>query len=84
MGLDQQWGFFIEPSYTHPLGERSKVGVFGRWNWYKYAMGEVDQYDVGINYWPIDNVVFKADYSHIAPDGGNSEDILNFGVGYSF
>lgn len=81
---DRQWGFFVEPSYTHRFENGSKVGVFGRWNWYEYARGEVDQYDVGLNYWPIDNVVFKADYARIVPDGGNAEDVVNFGVGYSF
>ncbi len=84
MNRDEQWGFYLEPSYTHPLGETSKVGIFGRWNWYESAKGEVDQYDVGVNYWPVDNVVFKADYSRIIPDGGNAEDVFNLGVGYSF
>lgn len=84
MGRDHQWGFYLEPSYTHQIGEDAKIGVFGRWNWYEFAQGEVDQYDVGINFWPIDNVVFKADYSHIIPDGGNAEDVFNLGVGYSF
>lgn len=84
MGRDQQWGFYLEPSYTLPLGDSSKVGFFGRWNWYEYARGEVDQYDAGVNFWPVDNVVFKADYSRIIPDGGNAEDVFNLGVGYSF
>jgi hypothetical protein len=60
------------------------VGFFGRWNWYEYARGEVDQYDAGVNFWPVDNVAFKADYSRIIPDGGNAEDVFNLGVGYSF
>jgi len=84
MGRDQQWGFYLEPSYTMPLGDTSKAGIFGRWNWYEFARGEVDQYDAGINFWPVDNVVFKADYSRIIPDGGKAEDVFNLGVGYSF
>ncbi len=84
MGRDQQWGFYLEPSYTMPLGDTSKAGIFGRWNWYEFARGEVDQYDAGINFWPVDNVVFKAAYSRIIPDGGKAEDVFNLVVGYSF
>ena len=84
MGRDQQWGFYLEPSYTLPLRDSSKVGFFGRWNWYEFARGEVDQFDAGVNFWPVDNVVFKADYSRIIPDGENAEDVFNLGVGYSF
>ena len=46
--------------------------------------GAFDQFDVGINYWPIDNVVFKADYSHIIDEENDVESLLNFGIGYSF
>ena len=74
----------MEPSYTHPIGENSKIGVFGRLNRYDYAMGMVDQIDAGINFWPIDNVVFKADFSHIDKEGSPFEEVFNFGVGYSF
>ena len=84
MGRDHQWGYFVEPSYTHQLGEAAKVGIFGRYNWYDFAGGEVEQYDVGVNFWPIDNVVFKADYSHIKPENGEDQDVFNLGVGYSF
>lgn len=84
MDRDEQWGFYVEPSYTIPLGEESKVGIFGRYNWYDYARGEVSQYDVGLNYWPIDDVVLKADYSHIDPESSGSDDHFNLGIGYQF
>ena len=82
--VSSQWGFYVEPSYTIPLGDEAKVGVFGRWNRYDYAKGLVNQFDAGVNFWPIDNVVFKADYSHIDKEGARAEDVLNFGIGYSF
>lgn len=84
LGRDSQTGYFIEPSYSWMLGQNSRVGVFTRYNHYEYARGTVDQIDAGLNFWPIDNVVLKADYSHIDKDGSPTEDIFNLGVGYSF
>jgi hypothetical protein len=84
MDLDHQYGYYIEPSYTWEIRNGSRVGVFGRYNHYNAAKGDVDQFDLGVNYWLIDNVVFKADYSHIDASGGTTQDVFNFGVGYSF
>ena len=84
MDLDRQYGYYLEPSYTWTVGDGSRVGVFGRYNHYDAAKGDVAQYDFGLNYWPIDNVVFKADYSHINKDGAEQEDVFNFGLGYHF
>jgi hypothetical protein len=84
LGVDEQYGYYLEPSYTVALGDGSRVGLFTRYNYYEYAKGDTTQYDIGLNYWPIDNVVLKADYSHIDEDGEDSEDIFNLGVGYSF
>ena len=83
--MDHQYGYYIEPSYAWSVGEgSSRVGIFGRYNHYDAAKGDVAQYDMGLNYWPIDNVVFKADFSHIDKKGSDTEDVFNFGVGYSF
>lgn len=84
MDLDSQYGYYVEPSYSWEVGEGSRFGVFGRYNHYDAAKGDVAQYDMGLNYWPIDNVVFKADYSHIDKKGSDTEDVFNFGMGYSF
>ena len=84
LGADQQYGCFLEPSYTWLIGEEARVGLFARYNFYRYSMDDVDQFDVGANFWPIDNVVFKADYSHIDPEGEAAENVFNLGVGYSF
>lgn len=84
---DSQWGYFVEPSYSWSFENGSKFGVFGRYSSYEYASGtrkEVDEYTAGVNYWPIDNVVIKADYNVLKQDGKSDNNTLNFGVGYSF
>ncbi|MBK1835343.1 porin [Roseibacillus ishigakijimensis] len=88
---DHQWGGYIEPSYTWSFGTDQRVGVFGRYSHYEYARGAAnagggsfDQFDIGVNYWPIDNVVLKADYNHIVDEDEEIESLLNLGVGYSF
>ncbi|MEZ5324787.1 MAG: hypothetical protein R3F19_06965 [Verrucomicrobiales bacterium] len=84
MGLDSQWGFYIEPSYTFSIGESSRLGVFGRYNQLEVAAGDIEQWDTGVNFWPADNIVLKADYSRIESAGASAEDVINFGIGYQF
>lgn len=84
MNRDSQWGYYVEPSYTFHVSDTAKLGLFARWSSYEYARGDVDEVTLGLNYWPIDNVVFKLDYHHSDPKGGSSEESLNLGVGYSF
>ena len=88
---DTQWGYYVEPSYTWEFGGSQKVGVFGRYSYYDYAKGagnvdggEYDEYTIGVNYWPIDNVVLKADFTQADKKGGDTNDTYNFGIGYSF
>jgi hypothetical protein len=84
---DSQWGYFLEPSYTWGFDNGSKVGVFGRYASYEYAKGtrkHNDEYTVGVNYWPLDHVVLKADYNVLKEDEKSDTNTLNFGVGYSF
>ncbi len=87
---DSQWGAYIEPSYRWSFGDQA-VGVFGRYSHYEFARGagnsrggEFDEFTVGVNYWPIANVVLKADYTLIEQDGEEDNETFNFGVGYSF
>jgi len=84
LGLDEQWGYYVEPSYTFDIGQRSKLGFFGRYNQFDAAAGDFRQYDAGANFWPIDRIVFKADYSYIDNRDGDSEDVYNLGIGYVF
>ena len=72
---DKQWGYYIEPSYR--LSD--SLGVFVRYNEWEDYSGDHDAVSVGVNYWPHENVVFKADYTD-----SDSEESVNLGVGYQF
>ena len=87
---ESQWGYYVEPSYQWTFGDQ-KVGIFGRYGYYEYARGagntrggEFDEYTVGVNYWPVNNVVLKADYTQIERKGAANNETYNFGLGYSF
>jgi len=82
---DSQYGYYIEPSYK--LNE--KWGVFGRYNtWNKTTVSDnkETQIDIGVNYWPHPDVVFKADYVSYKKDttAKNEFSGFNLGVGYQF
>jgi hypothetical protein len=86
---DSQWGYYLEPSYIWnlPNTDQARLGVFGRFSHYEYAKSsqkEVDEVTAGVNFWPVDNVVLKTDYTHIEEDGKDDNETFNFGVGYSF
>ena len=83
IGRDEQEGFYLEPSYK--INE--KFGVFARYNaWDNNAGDAADtekrQSNIGLNYWPHENVVFKVDVENRmgAQDGSG----FNLGVGYQF
>ncbi len=87
-GQDEQYGFYIEPSYRF---WDDKLGVFGRYNQWNNAAGskgsgnKYQQWDVGINYWPHPQIVFKFDYQEQStPDGKDEFDGYNVGIGYQF
>ncbi|MGB0237905.1 MAG: porin [Cycloclasticus sp.] len=88
-GADKQKGFYLEPSYR--LSE--KFGVFARFNQWDNKAGsnsgsakdsEKEQWDLGVNYWPHEDVVIKADYQYQNNDDGKDQNGLNIGVGYQF
>jgi hypothetical protein len=89
-GQDEQYGYYIEPSYTFDIFEEHKMGFFTRYNEYDIVAGdntdsERKQYDVGMNYWPHENVVLKTDVAFVdAPAGGTDDEIINMGVGFNF
>jgi hypothetical protein len=89
---EEQYGYYIEPSYRWELSEKyGDLGVYARFSDYEYFDGKLYKnkiYEVGVNYWPTDNVVFKLDYQdtndadQYQKDGIDS--IVNLGVGYQF
>lgn len=90
IGRDEQYGWYIEPSYRFPVGD-GEIGVFGRYSEWNNEAGlkddnrEFSQLQFGLNYWPHPNVVIKMDYQFDdAPEGGSEDDRINLGVGYQF
>ena len=71
----------VEASYKL----NSNWGVFTRQNNWTNDDGATDQAqtDVGLNYWPHEDVVFKVDYQVQNDDAGDF-DGFNLGVGYQF
>lgn len=81
VGRDRQDGYYGELS-VRPW---QAFGVFARHNiWDNGGIGETEreQTDVGFNYWPVANVVLKADYQN--QEGAVDDDGFNLGVGYRF
>jgi hypothetical protein len=82
---EDQWGYYIEPSYSFdtPWG---KLGYFCRFSQYDYFNKHGRAYDeasVGVNYWPINEVVVKVDYTN-RDNGTVNDETINFGLGYHF
>ncbi len=82
-----QEGYYVEAAYK-PI---SKLGIFARYNmWDNGGAGDTErtQVDVGVNYWPHEQVVIKADVQQ--QDGGDAVaentlfDGFNLGIGYHF
>lgn len=85
IGADEQYGFYVEPSFK--LCE--EAGVFYRYNQFNTNAGNsggtMRQHDVGVNYWPHPQVVFKVDGQFQANDNGSPElDGVNVGMGFNF
>ena len=81
-GRDEQKGWYIEPSWRLT----PKLGIFTRFSEWDTQAGdsadtEVEQFDVGFNYWLVENVVLKADWTDQQNGDGDS---FNLGVGWSF
>lgn len=90
-GADEQFGFYLEPSFRI----NQYVGVFTRYNLWNNQAGsgvrasdpgntEKVQYDLGVNIWPVENVVLKADYQIQDNKDGRDRNGFNLGVGYQF
>lgn len=81
-GRDEQEGWYVEPSYRFT----SKLGMFVRYSEWDNNAGdsantEIEQFDIGLNFWLVENVVLKMDWA----DQSNGEgDSFNLGVGWSY
>ena len=81
LGRDEQDGWYIEPSYKIT----PQLGFFARYSEWDNNAGdtadtEVEEWDLGFNFWLVENVVFKADWA----DQKNGQDSFNLGIGWSF
>lgn len=89
LGADEQVGWYAEPSYYFDTNY-GEAGIFTRYEFHDNNAGdstdsETEEYLAGINFWPVEDVVLKADYKHIdAAPGSNSDDIINLGVGFTY
>lgn len=87
-GRDEQYGWYVEPSYRlFPGIFPGEIGIFARYSEFDTQAGadldtEEEQFDVGLNYWPTPNTVFKLDYQNQM--GASDDDGFNLGVGYEF
>jgi predicted porin len=85
-GADTQTGWYIEPSYRLS----SQLGFYTRYQQVDAArkQDQFDQWEVGLNWWPAENVVIKFDYrdrSHnLISQNGRDFQGIDLGVGYSF
>jgi len=88
LGRDEQSGYYIEPSFR--LNEN--WGFFARYNVWDNSAGsstagnnidtEMTQTNIGINYWPHENIVFKFDFENQSGAGDGRG--FNLGVGYMY
>lgn len=85
-GADSQTGWYIEPSYKL----NNRLGFYTRFEDVEGArtQDQFDQWEVGLNWWPVENVVIKFDYrdrSHdLTGDHGRDFTGIDLGLGYSF
>lgn len=85
-GSDEQTGYYLEASQR--LNE--SFGVFARHSEWDNNAGDTtesatDEQIIGVNYWPHENVVIKADiFTQETKATGAEKEGFNLGVGYQF
>lgn len=84
--IDNQYGGYIEPSYKWTFGKNMALGVFSRALYWENedVPGGQTNYQAGFNFWPTENLVFKADLEHQDRSSGDDRNVLNLGFGYAF
>ncbi len=87
--VDEQTGWYIEPSIRLDLGG-SDWGFYTRYEDLEGARSRdrFEQWEVGFNFWPADNIVLKFDYRDRQHDlqgsAGFDFQAIDLGVGYQF
>ena len=85
-GAERQSGWYVEPSYL--INEN--IGFYTRYETVSAArkQDKFNQWEVGLNWWPYENIVFKLDYRDrsydLASEQGRSFTGFDLGFGYSF
>ncbi|MGB5438363.1 MAG: porin [Gammaproteobacteria bacterium] len=83
---DDQSGWYVEPSFK----PRDDVGFYARYEDIDAARSrdKFDQWEIGVNFWPHEDVVLKADYRSrdhdLAVESGRDFDAFDLGIGYQF
>lgn len=90
---DDQSGWYLEPSYkfnTPDLDLLASIGVYTRYEDVEgfRVQDRFEQWEVGLNFWPTDKVVFKIDYRDREHDlssaSGRDFSAIDLGVGLQF
>ena len=88
-GVDEQTGWYIEPSFElHLLG--FDWGFYTRYEDVEGGRNrdQFDQWELGFNFYPTDNVVLKFDYRdrehNLDSEAGRDFNAIDLGVGYQF
>ena len=83
-GADEQKGWYLEPSFK----PRKDLGLYARYEDIEAARDQdkFEQWEVGLNYWPHEAVVLKADFRSREHDlsGVTDFDAFDLGIGYHF
>ena len=86
IGADRQFGWYLEPS----VKLHDTTGIFARYSQWDNKAGSSEgdsgkvQYDIGVNWWPHEHVVVKADHQWQDNEGGSDQKGFNLGLGYAF
>ncbi len=88
-GADKQTGWYVEPAWTFRVDQKL-AGIYARYEDLDAARerDKFDQWEIGLNYWPSDNIVFKMDFRKRSHDGGpemgRDFKAVDLGLGYNF
>ena len=87
--VDKQTGWYVEPSVKFRVAQ-NEWGIYTRYEDLDGARtrDRFEQWELGLNYWPTDNVVLKLDYRNRehaeSIDGGRDFKAFDLGFGYHF